>query len=630
MSTPISVCFMVMPFGKKLTHAGTDTIPVEVDFDLLWDKVFRPMIVEDLDLTPIRADQDAGSLIIQAMIERLVISDVVIADMTIPNANVYYEVGVRHAAKREGCVLVAADWSKPMFDVSQMRRVKFPLTEGTITDETAAAIRKALVPGVKGSLDNVAPVFQALPGFPDHIEKEQLESFREVAGKLSEFQAKVGVARGLPPELAAAMATELIDEYKSYAMAAPSMALDLVHLLRDGLNMDQGLQFIGDLPKRVRSLPAIREQRALMLGKSGQATQAIIELESLIRTEGDTSERSGLLGGRYKGLYNQAIEEEEKSGFLNKAIACYERATMLDLNDYYPASNLPRLYRARKLAGDEKKAASAANLAQMASERAHKRNPADVWATLTLLGAAFDAGDVPSLQKMLAEMGESVPSHFHLKSTLPDLRRSLLLNDDPQTSAALATALAVFQRWLDPQGTVVAMAGRRIDAEGAEERRFPPGNESAVAQRIRNLLVGTACQAVVSAAACGADILLLESAGKLGLKRRVVLPFARDRFRTTSVADRGEAWGERFDAILNQLASSDVVDMKLTGDNNEAYVQANARIVEEALTLGAATRRYALAMVVWNGFTRGTTDLTDDFRKVALGRGLESISVPTL
>jgi hypothetical protein len=97
---PIPVCFMVMPFGKKLTHAEGDRAPSQIDFDLFWDKVLRPMIQDDLKYIPILADQDAGSLIIEAMIEQLAISGLVIADLTLPNANVYYEVGVRHAAQR--------------------------------------------------------------------------------------------------------------------------------------------------------------------------------------------------------------------------------------------------------------------------------------------------------------------------------------------------------------------------------------------------------------------------------------------------------------------------------------------------------------------------------------------------
>ena len=62
-----------------------------------------------------RADQETGALIINQMLERLYFSDLVLADLTIPNGNVYYEIGLRHAARESGCVLLAADWSKQLF-----------------------------------------------------------------------------------------------------------------------------------------------------------------------------------------------------------------------------------------------------------------------------------------------------------------------------------------------------------------------------------------------------------------------------------------------------------------------------------------------------------------------------------
>ena len=117
--TPRRICFMVMPFGKKKTDAPTGQGVAEIDFDALWDKAFKPAI-EKLGYDSVRADQDVGSLIINEMLERLYFSDLVLADMTIPNGNVYYEVGVRHACRDVGCVLLAADWSKQLFDVAQM------------------------------------------------------------------------------------------------------------------------------------------------------------------------------------------------------------------------------------------------------------------------------------------------------------------------------------------------------------------------------------------------------------------------------------------------------------------------------------------------------------------------------
>ena len=111
------ICFMVMPFGVKPTGLARGQGPTKVDFDSLWQNALKPLI-EDLGYTPFRADADTGALIINEMIERLAYSDIVVADISIPNANVYYEIGIRHAARSTGCVLVSADWARPVFDLS--------------------------------------------------------------------------------------------------------------------------------------------------------------------------------------------------------------------------------------------------------------------------------------------------------------------------------------------------------------------------------------------------------------------------------------------------------------------------------------------------------------------------------
>jgi hypothetical protein len=629
---PIQVCFMIMPFGKKSTGAETGKGPAQIDFDALWDKALRPMIQDDLHYLPIRADQDAGALIIKAMIERLAISDLVIADLTIPNANVYYEVGVRHAAQKLGCVLIAADWSKPLFDVAQMRRLTYPLSDGTVTEESATAIRETLKDGIRQVMNHISPVYETLPGYPVLVNAAQLESFRDVVEKLARLQSEVSVARGLPANLSTTEVKRLVDTYGEDAGAVPSVALDLAGLLRDTRQWAAALKFIDGLPQRIREMPVMREQRALVLGKNGQMLEAIAELETLIRVEGDSSERSGLLGGRYKVLYETAADAQSKSLYLNKAIGSYERGMMLDLNDYFPTCNLPRLYRERKQSDDEEKAVTAARLTLVGCQRAIKRNPDDPWIRPTLLGAAFDAGDVFTARKLLDEYNQAAVAPFQIQSTIPDLRRSLSLLADAETSFRLASILAEFQRLLDPNGTVTALAGRRVDALGTKDRdrRFPPENETKVAQRIRNMLVATASTSVVSSAACGADILALESAAELGLSRRVVLPFSRARFRSTSVTDRGGEWGRRFDTIVADLDKEDIIGLDLEGSDDEAYAATNVRILDEAAAMATNANQRALAAVVWNGLTRGASDLTDAFRRLATEKKLETIAVPTL
>ena len=120
--------------------------PAEIDFNALWDYGYVP-VIKELGYQPVRADQDTGALIIDQMLERLYFADLVLADMTIPNGNVYYEVGIRHAAQKTGCVLFAADWSKQLFDVMQTRTVPYPLPEGNITEETAGALRPKIKAG---------------------------------------------------------------------------------------------------------------------------------------------------------------------------------------------------------------------------------------------------------------------------------------------------------------------------------------------------------------------------------------------------------------------------------------------------------------------------------------------------
>ena len=98
------ICFVVMPFGIKDTGA-TPPAPARVDFDALWKLAIAPAL-DNLGYRAVRADQDLGPLIIKEMLERLYYSDIVVADVSIANANAYYEVGIRHAARTEGCVLI--------------------------------------------------------------------------------------------------------------------------------------------------------------------------------------------------------------------------------------------------------------------------------------------------------------------------------------------------------------------------------------------------------------------------------------------------------------------------------------------------------------------------------------------
>ncbi len=169
---------------------------------------------------------------------------------------------------------------------------------------------------------------------------------------------------------------------------------------------------------------------------------------------------------------------------------------------------------------------------------------------------------------------------------------------------------------------IIALAGRRVDTADAKDTRFPLRNIETVRTRARAVLQEKGATALVSSAACGADLIALSEAGQLGLRRRVILPFDRSRFRETSVTDRPGEWGLLYDYILDAVeAAGDLVILE-SGSDDEAYAVANRAILDEAVTLGKTLHQPVEAMLIWNGASRGDGDLTQNFAVEARKRGL--------
>lgn len=437
------ICFMVMPFGVKPVEPRADGAPDKIDFDALWNKAYLPVITE-LGYETVRADQDTGAGIILEMLERLFFSDLVVADMTLPNGNVYYEIGIRHASRSSGCVLVSADWTRPLFDVNQMRRLTFPLPEGVITDDTAAKARDALRCGARALADGTSPMYQHIPGFPDpqKVDPNRAQSIRNQLDAIVAFQTRVREARLVSDKVKKrTLALALRDENPPTRPISQAVALELVALLRDCVGWGETIEYVDALPQAIRDLDVVQEQRSLAQSKSGNHEVAIAALEQLIERRGDSSERRGLIGGRHKKLADAAKAAGDlarASDHLDLAIEHYERGMRLDLNDFYPSSNLPFLYRERGAEGDDEQAAIAAQVARLACER----DAQNEWSKPTLLTLAFFDQDVPRAKAYAKEVRRSGPQAWKLDTTINTLERSVSQTDDPARKQALAAILA--------------------------------------------------------------------------------------------------------------------------------------------------------------------------------------------
>lgn len=117
-------CFVVMPFGVKPKNDGTGTM---YDFD----KVYRVLIqraIRNVNMQPIRADETEGSRVIHAdMFKDLRDRPVVIVDLSLLNANVFYELGIRHVMSPTGTVLIANEETvkKLPFDIALSRTIAY-------------------------------------------------------------------------------------------------------------------------------------------------------------------------------------------------------------------------------------------------------------------------------------------------------------------------------------------------------------------------------------------------------------------------------------------------------------------------------------------------------------------------
>src|SRR5215218_3040668 len=104
-----------MPFGKKADNVGRT-----IDFDAVYDKMIAPA-VRAAGMQPIRADEEMeGGIIHKPMFERLILCEYAVADLTTANANVFYELGVRHAVRRWSTVLVYGGESRLPFDIAPL------------------------------------------------------------------------------------------------------------------------------------------------------------------------------------------------------------------------------------------------------------------------------------------------------------------------------------------------------------------------------------------------------------------------------------------------------------------------------------------------------------------------------
>ncbi len=119
--SPARECFVVMPYGNKPFPDGSGRI---YDFEKVW-RVLISRAVREAGMVPVRSDQRESSGIVHTeMFRDLRDREVVLADLSLDNPNVFYELGVRHVMNASGTVLICRNNANLPFDV-RLSRVIF-------------------------------------------------------------------------------------------------------------------------------------------------------------------------------------------------------------------------------------------------------------------------------------------------------------------------------------------------------------------------------------------------------------------------------------------------------------------------------------------------------------------------
>lgn len=352
------VAFVAMPFGRKPTGSGSAG-PQTVDFDALWSRAFAPALTA-LGYLAIRADNQVGSVIVKDMLEQLVHADLVLADVSVANGNVYYELGVRHGVREAGCVLLRAEWSRPLFDLAQITQLLYPFPRGEPGEVHYEAVRRTLVAGIPGLVASRGPVWALVPNVADAPAQRSSRVLKEVERQLFDFTHRLLTARLAASghdkaPLRALLASEQVADLPDYALR------DVVAAAVDHLTGREVLNLIARLDERTRDDPFIREQEAHARSRVGEMEQAIALLETVNERHGPTPERLVSIGAFYGLLAEESRRGPARRKHHRRAVQAFRDGMTQDLNDHRPPRHLlTELMRAGEDAADEEKAEAGA------------------------------------------------------------------------------------------------------------------------------------------------------------------------------------------------------------------------------------------------------------------------------
>lgn len=411
------LCFVLMPFGTKPRPGGGT-----IDFDAVYRELIAPAI-EKAKLTPLRADEEqTGGIIHKPMYERLILCEYAVADLTTANANVFYELGIRHAVRRWSTVPVfAAGFGQLPFDVAPLRGLPYALGPDGRPSSVASdlhAIAARLEDAVRGSVDS--PLYQLVDDYPD-VKHEKTDVFRQEVRYSEEKKARLAEARR--GGRGALEALRAIEAGLDVPREEGGVVVDLFLSYRAVKGWEEMIALAGKMAEPLAATVLVQEQLALALNRAGRGGEAERLLIALLARRGPSSETYGILGRVYKDRWDAARsagEELTARGLLDKAIDAYLRGFQTDWRDSYPGINALTLMELRDPPDDRR--VGLQPVVAYAVERRIESGRPDYWDHATRLELAVLGKDRATALAAAADALASIREPFEPETTARNLR----------------------------------------------------------------------------------------------------------------------------------------------------------------------------------------------------------------
>jgi hypothetical protein len=223
-------CFVIMPIGdqevggRKVTAAELKT-----RYDDLIKEAIRKA---DPDFEVVRADEvSAPGTITIDILTRIMHSELVVADVTYPNPNVFYELGLRHACRIGTIIIRDKAVAGIPFDIAHLRHIEYENTPTGL---------KQLAEKIKYQIEH----FSKNPERPDNqllelaaLTKYRFPQYEDRQGAAEAAQLEIVEALAQSPELMSLMVKkasgETVDDAAllGAAFASPGSASALLKAL---------------------------------------------------------------------------------------------------------------------------------------------------------------------------------------------------------------------------------------------------------------------------------------------------------------------------------------------------------------------------------------------------------------